>query len=130
MKEILLFLALFGILISGFMIGWMIGQRRALRKHGIWDMRPTLLTFDNLGKAFNSIAIALSVPLRFWNDDPPTRRLPHEHPVDWVLRVGPKASGHNITRGEAWRFRELRDWWKPDNILDEYGHFYEGSTHV
>lgn len=39
--------------------------------------------------------------------------LPWEGPVDYVLRVGAK-SGHNITPGEAWRFRANLDWWNED----------------
>lgn len=65
-------------------------------------------------------ALRLSWSSRRLNDDLRCR-LPGEHPVDWVLRVGREISGHNIYEGEAWRFRVLRDWWQGDDVDDEYG---------
>ncbi len=63
------------------------------------------LTLDQLG---NNLVHMFDVLLSQLSDDEPW---PWEHPVDWVLRVGPKKSGHNITPGEAWRYRANMDWW-------------------
>jgi len=53
-----------------------------------------------------------------------SERRRHEHPLDWIERVGAGALGYNIRPGERWRFETLRDWWAADDIPDEYGRYY------
>src|SRR5262245_24334623 len=78
-------------------------------------------TFWHTAASMFGIAPAIKDLSKFWN-----MRMQGEHPADWVLRVGAEVSGYNITQGERWRFQELRDWWTPDDVADEYGRYAPG----
>lgn len=65
-------------------------------------------TFDQFGETLAKISQQL---MEVFSKLDLNERQPWEEPVDWVLRVGAKRSGHNITPGEAWRFRANLDWW-------------------
>jgi len=96
--------------------GTAIDQVRQSIEHAVEDMVQNLtLPILELGKSFKSLMAPFMV------EPNPNTRIPGEHPVDWVLRVGRHTSGHNIYEGEAWRFRVLRDWWQGDDVDDEYG---------
>jgi hypothetical protein len=76
------------------------------------SMRPIL---EAVSVILVNIVVALSKVLQSFYLDSPA---PGEHPVDWVLRVGPKRSGHNITSGEAWRYRDNLNWWNEGHKHD------------
>lgn len=128
MRELLFVIALIGIISIAFMVGYIIGKRRTLRRPDVWNLQPLFVSFDNLGKEMRTVAQrinwAFMTPSYLWNVDP-TRRVAGEHPIDWIQRVGLIGSGYNVRPGEYWRFRELRDWWEPDSVPDEYGQFYQ-----